>query len=134
MNDKVTNNFKFINKSKATIIAKKGWIARNAYQRMRGLLGYNKLEDGQGLFLRPGSCIHMRGMKFPLDIIFVDRKLNVVKIVENLPPDPKWKIWKMTCGGWKSHSCIELPIGTIAKTETKVGDVIRFEPMTTNNQ
>ena len=87
--------FRIVNKTKNNTIASRGWIALNAYQRMKGLLGYDHLDQGQGLFLKPGSSIHMQGMKFPLDIIFVDKKLTVVRVVENLKPEPRWKIWKI---------------------------------------
>lgn len=116
----------FQNVTKKTVIVEKGWIAANAFQRMRGLLGYNGLRDDQGLFLSPGNCIHMRGMKFPLDVIFVNRKLEVMKVVSNLQPQPRWKLWKMTSGGWRSHSCFELPVGAIARSKTEVGDSIKI--------
>ncbi|MFC1850486.1 DUF192 domain-containing protein [candidate division CSSED10-310 bacterium] len=118
--------FHFVNKTKNNTIAAQGWIAFNALQRMRGLLGYENLDKGQGLLLKPGSSIHMQGMKFPLDIIFVDKSMNVVKVVEDLKPEPRWKLWKMIFGGWKAHACLELPVGTIQETQTEVGDIIHF--------
>lgn len=58
-------------------------------QRARGLLGSDKLGPSEGLLLENCSSIHMFGMRFALDIVFLDREGTVIKIVENLAP------WRM---------------------------------------
>ena len=41
---------------------------------MRGLLGRDGLEQGEGLLLRPASSIHTFFMRFPIDAVFLDRE------------------------------------------------------------
>jgi uncharacterized protein len=120
----------FFNVTRDRPIVTNGWIADNAIQRMRGLLGFDHLEKDEGLLLRPGNSIHMCGMKFAIDVIFVDRRLKVVRIAENLPPQPRWTFWRMTAGGWRAHSCFELPVGAVKQSQTHIGDQLTCRPNT----
>jgi uncharacterized protein len=78
------------------------------------------LQPGEGLLLEPCSSIHMFGMKFPLDAVFVDRNWCVVGLVESLAPGQLSRMYP------KAHACLELPCGTIADTNTKIGDQVQL--------
>jgi uncharacterized membrane protein (UPF0127 family) len=95
--------------------------------RVRGLLGRTGLEDGEGLFIAPCPSIHMFGMKFPLDVIFVTKENVVTDFVENIAPG---KAYMAKANAGKAHAALELPIGTIRDTSTQVGDVLLFEETT----
>src|ERR687896_2706384 len=61
-------------------------VAETPLSRLRGLLGRAQLASGEGLLIRPTSAIHTYFMRFPIDAVFLDRDLVVVKIVSNLRP------------------------------------------------
>jgi uncharacterized protein len=64
-------------------------VADSAPRRMRGLLGRDSLEDGEGLLLRPAGSVHTAFMRFAIDVVFLDRELHVIDVVENLEP---WRL------------------------------------------
>jgi len=64
-------------------------VADTEWTRLKGLLGRKGLDDGEGLLIRRTGSIHMFFMRFPIDAVFVDRDMRVVKVVSNLKP---WRI------------------------------------------
>jgi uncharacterized membrane protein (UPF0127 family) len=63
-------------------------LAVHPFARMKGLLGRDALEPGEGILLRPAGSIHMLFMRFPIDAIFCDRELVVIDVARDLAP---WK-------------------------------------------
>jgi uncharacterized protein len=61
-------------------------LAESPPARMRGLLGRDELPSGEGLLLRPAGSIHTAFMRFPIDAVFLDRDLTVLRVVRHLPP------------------------------------------------
>ena len=61
-------------------------FADTALARVRGLLGRASLPSGEGILLRPASSVHTAFMRFPIDVVFLDRELRVLKVVPGLPP------------------------------------------------
>src|SRR5438093_13579409 len=84
--------------------------------RARGLLGARSLANGSGLWLDPCSSIHMLFMRFSIDVVFLDRSLHVTRTIAGLPP------WRIAFGGRRARSALELPAGSIARSETRAGD------------
>ncbi len=80
----------------------------------------DRLAEGAGLVLEPCSSVHTFGMRFPIDIVFVDREGHVIGLVSALPP---WRPW---AGAWRARRTIELPIGAIEVSHTQLGDVLAF--------
>ena len=62
-------------------------LADNYAKRLRGLLGKNSLSPGEGLIIRPCNSIHTYRMKFAIDVLYVDRKNIVLKVVDSIKPD-----------------------------------------------
>ena len=116
------------NATRATTLATCCAVADNLWTRVRGLLGRDGLEEGEGLLITPCPSIHMWGMKFALDAVFVDREDVVVDLVESLAPGKYFVARPLEregeAGGVarKAFAVIELPAGTIARTETQRGD------------
>lgn len=106
----------FFNETRNAVLAHDAGIARNIFQRMKGLLGRKSLAPGEGLYIVPCNSIHMIGMKFSLDAVFIDKKGCVVGLLEDFAPG---RISSMFLG---AHGCLELPAGTIKKTATRIGD------------
>jgi uncharacterized membrane protein (UPF0127 family) len=82
---------------------------------MRGLIGRRGLPAGEGLLLRPAPAIHTAFMSFPIDVVFLDRDLRVLRIVESLGP------WR-TASQRKARAVLELAAGESARRGVRVGD------------
>jgi uncharacterized membrane protein (UPF0127 family) len=54
-------------------------VATGARERMRGLLGRDGIDGA--LLLRPARSVHTLGMRFAIDVAFLDGDLVVVKVV-----------------------------------------------------
>ena len=109
------------NRRSGRLVAERVEIAAGFAARLRGLLGRNALEPGQGLWLEPCSSIHMFFMRFAIDALFVDEQRVVVRCVQSLRP------WRIAVGGLRARAVLELPTGTIPRSETRVGDALDLE-------
>lgn len=110
------------NKTKENaLVAKNVHIARGFFQKLRGLMFRNELGDGEGLLLEKTTAIHMCFMRFPIDVIFLDRDDKVVKVVSGLKP---WALW---CGAKGAASVLELKAG--AGGQVSSGEVFEFKPV-----
>ena len=109
---------KLYNKTKNIVLAENVIVADSFFKRMKGLLGRKELNPGEGLILKPCNSVHTFFMRFPIDIVFVDKNNKVIKTVLSLRP------FFLTGIYLSSHSCIELPSGTINSTSTVKGDII----------
>lgn len=95
-------------------------VADKGSSRAVGLLKHSALEPGHGLWITPCEGIHTFFMKFAIDVVFMDRKRRVRKVVPDLRP------WKLSfC--LPAHSVLELPAGIIARTGTAKGDQLGIE-------
>jgi uncharacterized protein len=105
-----------INLTKNTWLATKVRKADSFLTRLVGLLKRRKLGPEEALWLIPSKGVHTVGMKFPIDVIFVDKDQKVVSIIPDLSP------YRSTGIYFHAHSVLELPNGTIKKSRTEVGD------------
>ncbi len=109
------------NQSRATDLATSAAVADGFLSRLRGLLGRTGLGPGEGLVIVPCTSVHMLGMKFPLDVLHLDKSGTVLKMHPDLQPG------QFGAFVWHSHLAVELPAGTIAATGTAVGDRVILE-------
>jgi uncharacterized membrane protein (UPF0127 family) len=79
-------------------------VADRPFGRMRGLLGRRSLPSGEGLLLRPAGSVHTFFMRFPIDVVFLDRDLTVLDVTPALRP------WR-TAARRGSKAVLELPAG-----------------------
>ncbi len=95
------------------------FIASTAWQRTRGLLGRKPLDGSQGLLIQKCHSVHMVGMKYAIDLCYLDRDGQVLKIVNNLRP------WHFSlCIG--AVSVIEMLSGTNDRLNIEVGKSIEL--------
>jgi uncharacterized membrane protein (UPF0127 family) len=104
------------NLTKSTEVATAARLADRLWSRMVGLLGRKHLPDGEAMILRPCSSIHTLFMRFPIDVVYLDREARVLKVVPCLKP---FRFSGTFRGG---HYTLELPEGTIARSNTGPGD------------
>lgn len=110
-----------INETRNITLAKKVLIADTPFKRMKGLLGRNSFNQAEALIIKPCNSIHTFFMRFPIDVIFVNRQNSIVKTIINLRP------WRLTGVYLSADFCIELPAGIISATRTAKNDFISFE-------
>lgn len=108
-----------INVTKNVVIADKAEIADSFLKRTVGLLGRSRLPKGEALLLKNASSIHTFFMRFPIDVLFINRKNVVVKIFSDMRPFRLSSI-HLFC------DAIELPAGTIQATSTQEGDILQI--------
>jgi uncharacterized membrane protein (UPF0127 family) len=82
---------------------------------MRGLLGRRGLESGEGLLLRPASSVHTFFMRFAIDVVFLARGGEVLKVVPELAPG-------RTAAARGAKAVVELPAGEAARRGIAPGD------------
>ena len=116
---------RFVNATQGSIVCEKGAIADSFWTRGKGLLGRKSLPEDEGIYLAPGKSIHMFGMKFAIDVVFLTKGDVVADLTENL------KIGRMynakAHGGHKPWGALELPPGTVARSGTRIGDQLKRE-------
>jgi uncharacterized protein len=108
------------NVTRCTELADRALVAGNRADRRRGLLGRNGLSAGEGLWIIPCEAVHTFGMRFPIDLVYLDRRHRVLKTRSNVGP------WRLS-GCLRAHSVIELPAGTVRDTRTTKGDTLTLE-------
>ena len=104
------------NQTKDTSLGNQITRADTGVTRLFGLLGKRKLEAGTGLLIVPSSGVHTIGMRFPIDIVALDRGMRVRGVWE------KVGAFRLAGLSWKTRSVLELPAGTIRESQTEVGD------------
>ena len=107
------------NRTRGGTLASRVRKAEDARSRSRGLLGRAGMEQDEGLWIVPCPMIHTFCMKFPIDVLFLSRGLEVVKVIEDLRP------WRLSPWVWGAHSVLELR-GGVLKGAVAVGDVLEF--------
>ncbi len=111
---------KVLNRTRGTVLATEADVADTSRKRNVGLLKHKSLPAGQGLWIVPCEGIHTFGMKFAIDVVFLDRKKKVMKV----RPDMGRRRISLCL---LAHSVLELPAGTAAAAAVQRGDELVFE-------
>lgn len=111
---------KIINASRQTIISGDAVIANSLFSRVKGLLGKKEFKAGSAIILKPCNSIHTFFMKFPIDVMFLDKRDKVVKVIHSLKPN------RITSIYWRASYVIELPADTFKKFPTAASDIIEI--------
>ncbi|NMC27672.1 MAG: DUF192 domain-containing protein [Syntrophomonadaceae bacterium] len=97
-------------------------LANGFFTRFRGLLGRTGLAEGEGMLLSPCSSIHCFGMKFPIDVIFLDHNYYIVDLERDMQPGSH-----ASCR--KARFVLELKAGEIEKHNLQIGQQLEFSPI-----
>jgi len=112
---------RIIDETRGTVVAQDVRLAEGVWSRFWGLMGRKALPNDAGLLLKPSSSIHTAFMRFPIDIVFLDRSLQVVKVV------PEMKPFRVSVAFGGAHSALELNAGAAAKAGVETGDQLALE-------
>lgn len=96
-------------------------VAATSVQRVKGLLGRDTLADGQGLLFKHASSLHTFFMQFPIDIVYADKNGKVLKMARAVKP------FKLVAAPLRCFYALELPVGAIDRSQTRVGDYLFFD-------
>jgi uncharacterized membrane protein (UPF0127 family) len=109
-----------INASKKQVLSDQCRLANNFIKRVVGLLNRSSMRPGEGLLLDNCHGIHTLGMRFPIDVVFLDRGLRVLRLAHRVPP---FRIGPAAKG---AVYVLELPAGTLKETQTEIGDQVQL--------
>lgn len=112
---------RIVNQTRGTVLAERVAEAANSWTRMRGLLGRDGLEAGEGLLIRPCQGVHTLFMAFPIDVLHVARDGRVRKVLPAMAPNRLGPL------DFKTSYVVELPAGAAASTGTQVGDRVEVQ-------
>ena len=105
-----------INLSKGSVLVERGEMATSVFSRAKGLLGRSGISRGEGLLIRPCQSVHTFFMRFPIDVLFLDRENRVIHMELNLRPN------RLSRHCFRARAVLELPAGTACATMTELGD------------
>jgi uncharacterized membrane protein (UPF0127 family) len=94
-------------------------VAKTPLRRMKGLLGRSGLADDEGLLLQPAGAVHTWFMRFPIDVVFLDKQLRVVRVAEDVRP------WRFASAKGAKR-VLELPAGAAAGRCLRAGDKLEL--------
>ena len=82
---------------------------------MKGLLGRSALDPDEGLLLRPAGSVHTAFMRFPIDVVFLDGAMQVLRVEPNVRP---WRV----AGQRRARAVLELAAGSRRARRHCAGD------------
>jgi uncharacterized protein len=111
-----------LNRTRQAYLARHLRVADTHWSRFCGLMGADvaSFPAGLGLWIVPSSGVHTFAMRFPIDVIYLDRDKVVVHLEENLKP------WRVAPVKFRAKSVLELPGNTLTSTQTAIGDEIEI--------
>ena len=104
------------------VVASRTEVARGVLNRAVGLLKYRTMPEGLALIFPGCHSVHTVGMRFPIDLIFVDRAWTVVYT------EPEVKPGRLIFPVRRAWGVVEAAAGTIRKIGLTAGDRLSFSP------
>jgi uncharacterized membrane protein (UPF0127 family) len=99
-----------------TVLAK-AEVAHAYGERVSGLLGRSGYE---GAFVIPGTrWVHTLGMRFALDVAFLDEQFQVLAVVHLSP-------WRLTLPRWRARCVLEAESGAFERWGLHTGDTLEL--------
>ena len=115
----VASTWRLVSKSTGKIVTARLTIADKFWPRLVGLQFRRAIPSDAGLLLVPCNSVHTCFVRFPVDVVFLDRNGSVLAVRRNLRP------WRVAFGPRKSHAAVELAAGS---ADLQPGESLRLEP------
>jgi len=113
--------YKVTNAETGIVIAARVRVADTPQSRSIGLLNRASLDPDEALLITQCSSIHTFFMKFPIDVLYLDREYRVVRVVSNLVPS------RLSFCLLKASQVLELKAGALASKGKLAGSLLKFE-------
>jgi len=113
-----------LNRTRNAYLATHLRLAATHWSRLCGLIATDPAHFpvGEGLWIVPCHGVHTFAMRFPIDVLYLDRQYRVKRIRPEMVP---WRV--SAC--LTAHSVLELPAGTIVRTGTQAGDQLEIKTL-----
>lgn len=98
-----------------------GSVAITWRERLRGLLGSSLMGTDEALVLSPCSSVHTFGMKYAIDVAYLDARGQVIKCIEHMAP-------RRFSGAWRGRIAVETGAGGLRRADVRVGDHLYWQP------
>jgi uncharacterized membrane protein (UPF0127 family) len=118
-----------VNKTRGVSLASEVEVAKSLFRRLKGLIGRRAPDfpPGCGMWIIPCNGIHTFAMKIPIDAAYLDSSHRVLRLCREVPP------FRIAPLSFRTRSVLELPAGTLARSNSKVGDIIEFQKVEKTN-
>lgn len=113
--------YNLYNKSKNCLIASKALVADNFFLRLRGLMFRKNMDEEEALIFYHTSSIHTFFMRFPIEVVFLNHKMQVVEIHEELGP-------RRVVFSTSASIAVELPAHKTSNKTLEIGDILELAP------
>ena len=110
-------SFARVRTTDGAVVCERCEVPKSSFARTRGLLGRSGLDPGSGMLIDSAPPVHTFFMRFPIDVVFLDRDWKVVGITHRLHP---WRV----AGARRAVAALELPAGAAAESGVREGDVL----------
>ncbi len=112
---------KVVDKDTNQVIVEKLKPAYSFGKRLKGLMFQKSLQPRSGVHIKPCPSIHTFFMKFPIDVIYIDKEMTIVGMEHALSPGKLGGRFK------NAHSVIEMEAGQISASKVYVGQTLRIQ-------
>lgn len=92
----------------------------NFFSRLLGLMFRQSIDGSTAYVLKPCNGIHSFFMRFPIDVIFIDKENRILLCVENMKP------WRINPIVKNAHAVIEMKAGNLSTLGIKIDGKVRF--------
>jgi uncharacterized membrane protein (UPF0127 family) len=111
------------NLTRGSTVAWRAELASSPLGRLVGLMGRDGWASSDGLLIRPCKAVHTLFMRMPIDVVVASRDGVVLDLAPGRPP---WRLGPIALrAGW----VLELPVGAIAASGTRLDDRLVAEPL-----
>ena len=110
------------NRTRQAYLATELSVADTHWSRFCGLMlkDASNFPKGRGLWIVPSRGVHTFAMRFPIDVVYLDKKQRVVHLAPGLKP------WRMAAVKLEAASVLELPGDTLGPSGTRIGDELEM--------
>lgn len=109
-----------VNVTRGRVVAENVRYADTFGKRLKGLLGRRRMAPDEALVIVPCRSVHTFGMRFAIDVLFLDQNGRVVHLVHRLRPCRATPVVRA------AHCVVELAAGRLAETGCRPGDVMEL--------
>ena len=110
-----------VNRTREIVLGDKVRTVRTLLSRLVGLLGTAAIADGEGLRIVPCRGVHTLGMRYPIDVAFLDARGVMIGILEGLPPSRIGRVFRGARGALELRSGIHVATGTVPGDRLEFG-------------
>lgn len=109
------------NVTQGCVVATNVVRAETEAARVVGFLAKRHVDADDGIWFPRCNSIHTFGMRAKIDVVFLDDRSRVTRIVEAAGP------WRLLYAGSRAAHAVELAAGSAQRTGLAVGDVLALD-------